>query len=584
MVIHKRSSEKQVFYRSVLFLILFVPSVISAQSSVQLSSTSIPVNQNITVTITLQNMDGEPVLRSDELKLINKGTSTQIQIINGAVQRTIVHTYVLRPEKTGTAQLTVEAPDKTHGPFEIRVDDAQQSPPPVATQSPGRAQDPFESFFGASEPENFSPDEILIRNIPSRTQCRRNEIIVLDTVIFYRQANFNIRGMVRGDVMEGFGSEEAEHPKDRRQATIGGQVYTAQIVRRRLIWPIIAKQLTIRGGAVRVQKSGGFFFGGAQADISIPDTEINVSDFPEPRPQEFSGAVGSYAITVQALTNHVRAHEPCLVTVTISGNGNLKTLIPPELPVRDAELSVNRTGVKHNYTVEGTNFSGSIVAEYYISSPRKGIISIPSVEFSFFNPKTRRIETVTSKPIRITVKAPDEPARTEPGSAGPSVDMQLYTQDIRFLKPVIITRTPFIHNRKFIFMSYSICIMLMLAGIIGRHYREKKPENAAYTLNTAKKNIRKLSRIKNDRLFLKMLESTLHHFITENLNAPFGTTLSEVVEMSRTQPKAILYNNIISLIRTCQKKQYAPDTEPVNHKMMLLQASNLIEQFQKEKA
>lgn len=127
---------------------------------------------------------------------------------------------------------------------------------------------------------------------------------------------------------------------------------------------------------------------------SIP---INVQPLPElDKPPDFNGAVGEYNITAQVDRTRLEVRKALTLTLIITGSGNFNTVNPPKL----TSLNVFRVDPPNHVNNNTTNN-----AQYtYVVIPLKaGILKIPTINFSYFNPKKQTYQTTNTTPIPITV-------------------------------------------------------------------------------------------------------------------------------------------------------------------------------------
>jgi hypothetical protein len=122
------------------------------------------------------------------------------------------------------------------------------------------------------------------------------------------------------------------------------------------------------------------------------------------RPASFSGAVGrAFELDVRADRSVVGAGEPIALTLTLRGDGNLESaslppldapgLLPPgDFQVPEGQLA-GTTGE------QGKEFTAVVRARH------ENVQEIPALEFSWFDPESRRFETTRSRPVALAVGA-----------------------------------------------------------------------------------------------------------------------------------------------------------------------------------
>ena len=123
---------------------------------------------------------------------------------------------------------------------------------------------------------------------------------------------------------------------------------------------------------------------------------ITVQSLPEiGKPTKFSGAVGDYKITAQVDRQKLKVRNGLTLSLQINGNGNHNNLIPPN-------ISINNFRVDPPKHVQGYIESKTLFS-YVVIPLKSGILQIPAIEFSFFNPSIRSYQITKTDPIPITV-------------------------------------------------------------------------------------------------------------------------------------------------------------------------------------
>ena len=127
---------------------------------------------------------------------------------------------------------------------------------------------------------------------------------------------------------------------------------------------------------------------------SIP---INVQPLPELGiPPDFNGAVGEYNITAQVDRTRLEVREALTLTLIITGSGNFNTVNPPRLTSLNG-FRVDPPNHVNNNTTNNAQYT------YVVIPLKAGILKIPTINFSYFNPKKHNYQTTNTTPIPITV-------------------------------------------------------------------------------------------------------------------------------------------------------------------------------------
>jgi hypothetical protein len=130
---------------------------------------------------------------------------------------------------------------------------------------------------------------------------------------------------------------------------------------------------------------------------------ITVKPLPTAKqPDDFSGAVGQFAVIVKAPNTPIHQGDLVKIQVTISGSGNLSLLTPPAIKwpkgVDTAEPSVKENINKYNFPL-----SGSKTFEYSFAAPDTGDYVIPAVHFPYYDPAEKKYKKAASDSITLHV-------------------------------------------------------------------------------------------------------------------------------------------------------------------------------------
>ncbi len=192
-----------------------------------------------------------------------------------------------------------------------------------------------------------------------------------------------------------------------------GAPYRYVVLRKTVLYPQKTGKLNIDPlsltVSVDVPNNSRDIWGGRQyytlnKTLATSNSIINAKPLPvEGKPDDFSGAVGSFDFEVIVNKTQLNTEESLDAKVLISGNGNLKLIDIPMLNIPNGleqfEPQYNKC-IKTNLTVTEGNISNTytLVPEY------KGKYQIPSISFSYFDLKTETYKRISSDEIVINVK------------------------------------------------------------------------------------------------------------------------------------------------------------------------------------
>lgn len=170
----------------------------------------------------------------------------------------------------------------------------------------------------------------------------------------------------------------------------------------------LACDVLVRGGGAEA------FFGGTEPrTVKLRSAAVDLEILPLPalgRPADFSGAIGRFRVSRQAMPGAIRGGDPITVTTRIEGDGDLGTYACP---------SIQLPGVRA-YPPRTRRAPGVLACEQVLLPEGEGDLLLPPARISFFDPASGRYRTADSGPVRVEVTGKGrEPAAAQPARAEP---------------------------------------------------------------------------------------------------------------------------------------------------------------------
>lgn len=247
-----------------------------------------------------------------------------------------------------------------------------------------------------------------------------------ETVFVGQQANYEVAVFLNETVRDRLGRNPTFYPPDMQsmlaydlapvtgeppKRKVGTRCFDA-LVYQRALFPLVAGRFVIAPAqlvySLRLSSS---FFSREESHELVTDSTILVAVNPPNvgRPPEYAGAVGDLAIAARLDTRRGRVGDPILLTVSLSGTGNVKLFPPPKLDIPWASLV--RADERVNVDTAARKIRGTKEFDWVLTPKIAGELDVPPIRYGYFNPDTRRYE-VTS--------APGERVKIAPGSLASS--------------------------------------------------------------------------------------------------------------------------------------------------------------------
>jgi hypothetical protein len=556
-----------------LLFTIFLHTLLAAQDvkfEAKVSKNSLGLNENLQVSFAI-NQDGDNFSPPDfeGFRLVGGPfQSTSYSWVNGVKSFNRSFTYILQPTKKGTFTIksaSIEFNDEIYktAPIKISVTDAIQQP-----------KDPNSPDYKAGEGIH------LIAEV-SKGNPYVNEPL---TVVYklYFDPRFIVRNVreVANPKYNGFWSQHIDIKKLEAVAgTYNGQDYAMVVWRKVILYPLEAGNKPLEPLSIHLdvdvptRKRIGFMettsYSTTQKTVSAGAKSINVKPLPEKgKPENFTGAVGSFDFSVKASKTQLKAGESLDLVVTASGNGNLKLfqLPKPEFP---NAFEVFDPQHKEEVNTPLTGMTGKISDTYTIIPQFKGKYTIKPQTFAYFDLSSNSYKTITSEPIEITVLEGNAVAGSNPNDNKKPVvknDTFQYIKLTSYLTP--INKTPFFGSNLF----YGLLVApFLLLPIIILARKKKEARDADEFGNRVRRNTKLAKKFLADAKkqmgnkvpFYMAMEKALHNFLKAKLHIETSEMSKENIQELLLDKKAseATVGQFITLMNDCEFARYTPSSE-----------------------
>jgi hypothetical protein len=145
-----------------------------------------------------------------------------------------------------------------------------------------------------------------------------------------------------------------------------------------------------------------------EVDIKSDPVALEVKPLPPNAPPSFSGAIGNFTMTTDAMPKSVQVGDPITVTSAISGRGNFDRV---NAPVVEDERGWHKYPPSSKFKQDDeVGLSGTKTFETVLS-PNEKKETVPVLAFSYFDPAKEQYVSLRNEPIAITVQG--GPAATQ---------------------------------------------------------------------------------------------------------------------------------------------------------------------------
>lgn len=504
------------------------------------------------------------------------GSSSSYQSVNGHVSQShsVIYTLTLKARKQGRYTFgPVSAGGVTSNTVSYTIgppgQDARTEPDHARQQAQTQASG-GPKFIGKGD------GKLFLRASVSKTTAYEQEALVYTVKLYTSYDGIRFVGAASAPKFDGFTVEESKDVSQQlRFETYNGRSYATAIIARYIIFPQMKGRLKVIGNTYTVSVDEREYYADPfwgnmsvskpiQLNVTPNDLAIDVRPLPEPRPDGFSGGVGDFKISASIKPGAIKTNEPFSVVYTISGRGNIKYIKLPELNgIYPREFETFSPNVDTKANVGSDNVSGTVAYDYSVVPLKEGRFTLPPVKLIYFNPRTGRYETSTSRSFDVNVGR-GSARRTD--SSVNRLDRSFAPIDSGLAKEHPLTADSWLY-----WMWYIIPALLLISAAVG--YRSYVKANA----DQIKVRRRKASSLAARRLkkartalnrgaidsFYEELLTALWAWLSDRLSIP-------VSDLNRDSAARMLQDNgadpadiaiLIDLIDKCEYAHYAPKSD-----------------------
>ena len=141
---------------------------------------------------------------------------------------------------------------------------------------------------------------------------------------------------------------------------------------------------------------------GTSGQLKSAAIAVEVRPLPVPEPAGFTGAVGRLEVSASVDADTGALNEPVLLTVIVSGEGNIEALPDPGWP-EFAGWRVIESPVSVESRVVAGQIAGSRRYEITLMPEQAGNLSIPEIRYPYFDPALEQYVGSATAPIAVSI-------------------------------------------------------------------------------------------------------------------------------------------------------------------------------------
>ncbi len=523
---------KSILICTLLFL-LSTQLSFAQQFTAKVSKTTLGENERLRIQFTIDKQgadDFRPPNFTNFKIVAGPMQSTSFQYINGKQTFEKSFTYTLEPKAKGV--FTIAAATATYQGKAIQSNKIKITVVKGATKTKAQL---------ANDPDIVAKENIFLVAEVSNTNPYVGESINVVYKLYMNTQNAAVSNEQesKAPVYNGFWKQNIAIKRlTERKGKYKGQEMSYYILRKDVLIPQQNGKLKLSPLKIDVAANVAYgkprrdFFGRivrgqkrVNLSLSSGNRTINVKPLPTiGKPTNFEGAVGEFSFQVRNSKNTLKANESTQVSVEVNGKGNLKLITLPKI---ETPKGLEKYEPEHKDLVKTklSGLSGYIKDTYTIVPQYRGKYIIPSVSFSYFNPKTAKYQTINTNQIVINVpegKMPVENEKTITKANNVVTDNDIRAIHTKTSLLTITKKEDFFKSNLF----YLLLLLPMLSIPIGIFLGNKKQERNADVIGNKRRKANKLAKkylsnakkeLGNKEPFYIALEKALHNYLKAKL-------------------------------------------------------------------
>ena len=498
-------------------------------------------------------LDISPI-KKDFMILSGPGQQKTFQSFNGKITSSKTLTWTLSPKKDGT--LTIPRLSGT-------IDGKPFNSKPIKMHVMRSATSSDNAVFLVAEVDKEKAH--LGEQITLTYKLYKNPKATIASIDQFKMPDF-----------KGFWAEEIYTPQQLKfhaqQETLNGVKYQVANLGQRALFPIPAQkhvvpQLEWKIGVEKKTQRRRNPFSDPFLGLLIPEIttkilktdpkKIKIVPFPEPKPLDFKGAVGSFQISMTTDRDTAKVNEALAVTISLTGTGNLELFSLPRIRFSDKIEAFPPTDEFQKNKLRDP-LTGTKTCEYILIPRMAGYFTIPRVQMSYYNPESNNWVRIQTDPKEIPILSGK--ADITFGSGLTKREIILQGRDINYIHTELSglkNSSGFQTNMAVIFYICSILLFVspnLVSRYTGHRLASIESRLIRGALKTAKKELKKPS----DDPF-NIASRAFYHYLKNKLLLPshnLDPASAEDILSSRVSQENL--DTVLELLKACDAGRYAP--------------------------
>ncbi len=322
------------------------------------------------------------------------------------------------------------------------------------------------------------------------------------------------------------------------------------------------------------------------APIVSTGTMVEVMPLPKNQPKSFIGMVGKLNMDCQLNKKEIKKGDVFSVNMTLEGCGNLHNLEYPKIKLPKGLTLYGDPKHTEKFSFTSNGAEGKIDLEYTIQVNKEGSFTIPPIEVSYFDIKSKKYVTLKSDEVILDGNEVQLSASNSKGKTTVIAEKQTNIEANNDNSKSIL-HSPFVW--------VSLSSLLLIAGFIGFASRTKKSPTIAfdktisnpepqvvYSWNDVDKHLANAENALNQSQsseFLLAIENAIIYGLRVSLkeNSTVFSSNQLLQKLEQKTANSRLVNELGLVLEKCQNARYGWGLSPDEQKDLLPEVKRVLE-------
>jgi hypothetical protein len=612
---------KKYLLSAILMMFLIIPQVLADEIEFTASARNlVSLGDRFQLTYTVNSRGGKfsgPSLKHFRvLSGPNISTSQSYQVINGKMSQSITVSYVyyLQAFEEGKFEIpaaTISIDGKITRSNTLSIEVIKGNIPKGGAQKTGQ---------NTTGTDQNTKDDVFLKAFITNRNPFQGEQLIITYKIYTNNVPISDIDIENLASFPGFWSTSLQD--NNKQITpekeiVNGTEYLTGILYQGALFPqksgelgIDAKKLTctaqIKKQGARKTRDPFFdsffddpFFNNQYQNVRIEMTSnplsIQVKPLPiDKKPSDFSGAVGNFKLSGSVDNTELAVNDAITLKLVISGQGNLELINTPEINF-PPDFETYEPKITKNIRTSTSGVSGSRTFEYLAIPRSSGDFSVGPIELSYFDPKTRKYETLRTEIFNFHIEKGDQSSTSVTYSGVAQEDIMYLGQDIHYIKTGTFQLTKkgyfLIASPFFIILLAAPVAILIILSFLLVNMRKRRSDLALVrnkkATRVARKNLKKAKeflKTQQQEAFYTEISRALWGYLSDKFNIPLSDlsmdSVSERLIKKQLSPERI--SKFIEVLNSCEYARFAPGESTGLMNEIYNESINVISQIEGE--